>query len=1709
MTKGTTTGLRSAAAAGLVLAYGVGAALQVAHGRHAGHDGEQLAPVAHWLRDSTLALPLAVVIALAGSTAAAGLLRWAGLPTTGRAAALLRSALRALGYAAAVVPAGAVHGVLFPSAGHGAPGPVATAALNASLALLTALVLLPALEAGTALARAGRLAGRRALARVALVGLSGTALLAGVVPAQAAPTVTSSPTAATQAAVAACTASTADRTYDVAAINVHVPYNAWGDANPNGMLFVLQGDKEAVRNWHRPLTAPGEKRRLRPRPLVLRANEGECVQVTLTNELGEDPGDGLPLDPRVSMSIRGVAYDVQTSSGSHAGYNEDRTVGRTQSTTQYWVAPEEGTYVFQDTGIPAGAEGDGGGSAYGLHGALVVEPPGSTWHDPRTGKQLYTETGGQSGELYLDAVIKPAGGRTFRETVQLAQDELPHTSEFAFNFGSEPQRNRDDARCPDCVGEETSLSSWTYGEPATVKLASGLGPWKPRTPEAQEDCGLGTAGFDADSCFTANVTHAYAKDPLKIRYGMAGGKETHVFHMHAHQWLAEPEDVGAAGRVPTEPSPTAARRVADHRLADLRPERDVHRRPAVRRGQQERHRRRLDLPLPPLPALRRGLLGPAARPRRARGRHRHHAGRPQGVRPAAAAGDQRAGRPARRAAHADRRQPRLPAVHPRPGRLARTAAAARHQGRRRARQALRRRQGARRGLPPRVQVETKVRQLLSGGRSKPGAPFSDPCPTGRARGDLQGLGDPDRRRLQRARRPRHPGPHARARQRRRPLSSPARKKPEPLFARVNAGDCITWELTNRLPNWFGGDAFQELTQTNMFGQHIHLVKFDVLASDGSSNGWNYQQAAFSREQADFNAATSAGTQSLHRAGLPAAAADPSYSPTTTSYGLAPGQTIVERWYADDELRTVFTHDHHFAAVDQNRGQFGAVVVEPKGMDFRDPRTGAFKQPVTAAGRGIPQCVSACQGNAVGTMMDVIGPGADDDYRDFGLAIADFVSLTRKGGDPRTIAGTINPPPHPEEFPDEDPGVMAINYRNAPLDLRRTKNGTAVDPAYSFSSTVFGDPQTPVLQTYAGDNVRIRLIQGSQEEQHQVLIHGQKWRKEPDDPQSPMVDAVPVGVSEAFNFEVPRLNCAVGEDCRGDYLYSGSSIDDVTTGAWGILRVNGGTVPGLKPLPDNVPTRAGAVPAMSSTALAPPAATTPGTPCATGAPVRKFAVVAMQAKTTYNEKGDHDPYGLVYALASDEAAIRGGKNPEPLVLRANEGDCIEVTLTNKLTTALLAHKGIADGDARVQAETGAGRSMGLRVSMHPGMLKYDVRGSDGAAVGFNKDSTVAPGKSRTYRWYADDVTPGEIGALNITDFGDARGHRHHGLFAGMVIEPKGATWHSPGTGAPLASGGSADVRVPGRADFREGVLFYQDGLNLRTSSGAVIADPVDHAPLPGEPAAGLDAEDQGEKAFSYRNEPFRHRLGYEPVANTAPAGRAMADVYDSHRHGDPFTPLLRAYSGDELRLRVLQGADKPRQHAFGLDGHGFKPQPDDPGGRAVGTLSGITVGSAVNAQMGVTGTAGDYLYGDQVGGFNRSAGLWGLLRVYPRPAAAGELLPTPVRAVDDPRAAGNHPLLPLELDTVQADVFKDLDLDGVRDVGEPSVAGATVAATLAGAVVTRGTSAADGQARLSVRAGTYGLTVTAPAGHAVSKAPATVTTGGNNALVKVSIALRAV
>lgn len=139
---------------------------------------------------------------------------------------------------------------------------------------------------------------------------------------------------------------------------------------------------------------------------------------------------------------------------------------------------------------------------------------------------------------------------------------------------------------------------------------------------------------------------------------------------------------------------------------------------------------------------------------------------------------------------------------------------------------------------------------VNGRKPVPGAPFADPCPVRAPRrqykvGVIQteltvnrhGWFDPQARILA-------------LEQDIKDIIDPDTRThlPEPLFVRANSGDCITFKHSNFLPNAMGLDDFQIYTPTDTVGQHIHLVKFDVTSSDGSGNGWNYEDGTFSPEE---------------------------------------------------------------------------------------------------------------------------------------------------------------------------------------------------------------------------------------------------------------------------------------------------------------------------------------------------------------------------------------------------------------------------------------------------------------------------------------------------------------------------------------------------------------------------------------------------------------------------------------------------------------------------------------------------------------------------------------------------------------------------------------------------------------------------------------------------------------------------------------------
>ena len=50
---------------------------------------------------------------------------------------------------------------------------------------------------------------------------------------------------------------------------------------------------------------------------------------------------------------------------------------------------------------------------------------------------------------------------------------------------------------------------------------------------------------------------------------------------------------------------------------------------------------------------------------------------------------------------------------------------------------------------------------------------------------------------------------------------------------TNTNDTIEFWHTNLVPSYYELDDFQVRTPTDVIGQHIHHVKFDVTSSDGA------------------------------------------------------------------------------------------------------------------------------------------------------------------------------------------------------------------------------------------------------------------------------------------------------------------------------------------------------------------------------------------------------------------------------------------------------------------------------------------------------------------------------------------------------------------------------------------------------------------------------------------------------------------------------------------------------------------------------------------------------------------------------------------------------------------------------------------------------------------------------------------------------------
>jgi len=336
---------------------------------------------------------------------------------------------------------------------------------------------------------------------------------------------------------------------------------------------------------------------------------------------------------------------------------------------------------------------------------------------------------------------------------------------------------------------------------------------------------------------------------------------------------------------------------------------------------------------------------------------------------------------------------------------------------------------------------------------------------------------------------------------------------------------------------------------------------------------------------------------------------------------------------------------------------------------------------------------------------------------------------------------------------------------------------------------------------------------------------------------------------------------------------------------------------------------------------------------------------------------NDPTAMMYVMTSDlmedpsnrrdkRACINGGVNNtscpvmlkpdapvEPIVLRANAGDCIKVVLRNRLperapdlagwqdgmwvVTRQLQDVPLLDdlGNAVLDANGNAVMTREMRffnnnlvrpsskAGMHPQLVEYDMSRDDGVVVGKNRGRTVAgPGEVVRYKWYAGDLhhekngdnvtivaTPVEFGATNLVS-ADRYKQPQKGLFGSLVIEPQGATvaedtqvWDGQGTGtmtrntraqvtvtAPVGGAGSG-------GSYREALSIGHKITNLRWKDGTAISN-IHQGQL-----GRQGAEDSGHGGFNYGAEPswFRFHLPPDVPFGNAGTPNSFGSVPNAH------------------------------------------------------------------------------------------------------------------------------------------------------------------------------------------------------------------------------------
>jgi hypothetical protein len=298
--------------------------------------------------------------------------------------------------------------------------------------------------------------------------------------------------------------------------------------------------------------------------------------------------------------------------------------------------------------------------------------------------------------------------------------------------------------------------------------------------------------------------------------------------------------------------------------------------------------------------------------------------------------------------------------------------------------------------------------------------------------------------------------------------------PNPLTLRANLGDCIKVNLKNKM----------KASRASFFAPGL---SFDPKDSQGLNVGNN---------------------------------------PGDQTIGSGESRTYTYYAHPANKETTSLVWDGGNIVVNPRNGLYGAVVVGPKGSQYRDPVTGAD--------------ISQKNSWRADVIVDASLPEnvGKRNYRDVALFFQDEDN----------IIGTAFMP-----YVQNVAGLTSVNYRAEPYKFREEQGcslGKIFQPCVVDKPE---DPVTPLIEAHAGDPIRIHVIGANSEQNGMFGLEGHEWPIEPYMPGADMISVVEYAGSEVLDV---FLRGGAGGPYRqvGDFVWSNSRLPYTQSGQWGYLRV---------------------------------------------------------------------------------------------------------------------------------------------------------------------------------------------------------------------------------------------------------------------------------------------------------------------------------------------------------------------------------------------------------------------------------------------------------------------------------------------------------------------------------------------------------------------------